>query len=106
MSHIIYVVQSFSRGRDGALVWDAPAWSQDQAFAASLSQALARRKAGVIAIEVPFDAAGNLAPEAQILSGYGAIPTSLILPSLQSTASQAVGPTVIPVEANRRAKTA
>jgi hypothetical protein len=107
MSQIIYVVQSFSRGPDGALVWDAPAWSQDQAFAASLSQALARRKAGVMTIGVACDAAGDLAPEAQILSGYGAVPTSLIVPSLQSqsASSPAVDrrPAVIPAGAQRRA---
>jgi hypothetical protein len=77
----MYVVQAFSRGADGRLVCDAPAWSQDRSFAATLTEALARTKAGVLTIEAIFNSAGEVAPEGQIIASYGQVPTSLILPA-------------------------
>jgi hypothetical protein len=80
MERIIYVVQPFSRGADGSLVFDTPAWSQDRSFAASLTHTLSRSKAGVMTIEAVFNAHGEVAPEAQILASHGSVPTSLVLP--------------------------
>jgi hypothetical protein len=77
----MYVVQAFSRGADGRLVGDAPAWSQDRSFAAMLSEALARTKAGVLTVEASFNSAGEVAPEGQIIASHGQVPTSLILPA-------------------------
>ena len=78
MGREIYVVLSFSRGHDGALARDAPAWSQDRTFAAALSHALAKRKTGVVALGTTLDASGRLSPEAEIIAAYGSVPTSLV----------------------------
>ncbi|MFL5124479.1 MAG: hypothetical protein ACJ8CS_04480 [Microvirga sp.] len=77
---IIYVVQSFSRGVDGTIVFDAPAWSRDRSFAASLSQALSHTKAGVLAVGAVFNARGEVAAVAEIVASHGIVPTSLVLP--------------------------
>ena len=93
MHRTMYVVQAFSRGADGRLVCDAPAWSQDRSFAATLTQALARTKAGVLTIEANFNSSGEVAPEGQIIASHGQVPTSLILsaalaPPIGSAAAQ------------------
>ena len=79
MERIVYVIQPFSRAENGALVWDAPAWSQDRDFAVTLSRQLSHRKAGILSAGAVLGASGELAPEAAIIGGYGRIPTSLIL---------------------------
>jgi hypothetical protein len=81
MNQIIYVVQPFSRGADGALVCDVPAWSKDRSFAASLASALSRSKAGVLTVEASFNGAGEVEPEGEIIASYGRVPTSLVLPA-------------------------
>jgi hypothetical protein len=80
MDSIVYLIQPFSRDDDGRLVFDAPAWSRDRVFAASLTQSLARRKAGVMTFGTVCDFKGELSPEAEIVDGRGFVPTSLVLP--------------------------
>jgi hypothetical protein len=77
---IIYLVQPFSRGADGGLVFDTPAWSKDRSFAASLSRALSHTKVGVLTVGAAFNALGEVAAEAEILASHGTVPTSLVLP--------------------------
>ena len=90
MDRIIYVIQSFSRGANGDLVWDAPAWSRDRAFAAMLTQSLSRTKAGVMTIGADFDASGDVAPEGEIIASHGRVPTSLLLSDTVARAKGAV----------------
>ncbi|HEY8382420.1 MAG TPA: hypothetical protein VIL09_09745 [Microvirga sp.] len=78
MDRIIYLVQPFSRGPDGSLQWDAPAWSQDHGFAASLSRALARRKVGVVTYRTTITESGELGTEADMIASYGTVPTALL----------------------------
>jgi hypothetical protein len=81
MGRILYVVQSFSRSVAGGLAWDAPAYSRDRGFAAALACGLARRKAGVLTVGAALDDAGRLADEAEIVGGFGLLPTAIILRS-------------------------
>ena len=81
MGRILYVVQSFSRSAAGGLAWDAPAYSRDRGFAAALACGLARRKAGVLTVGAALDDAGRLADEAEIVGGFGLLPTAIIVRS-------------------------
>jgi hypothetical protein len=96
---IIYVVQPFSRGTDGSLIFDTPAWSQDRSFAASLSRTLSHTKAGVLTIGAAFNANGEVAAEAEILASHGTVPTALVLPR---GLAAAVSPTEAPPQASVR----
>lgn len=97
MDRIIYLVQPFSRAPDGSMQWDAPAWSQDHGFAASLSRALARRKAGVVTLRTTITESGELGAESEMIAGYGTVPTALLTQSTSAapqparTPLQAVG---------------
>ena len=75
----IHVIQSFSGDPDGALAWDPPIWSADGCFAPVLAQSLAARKAGVIVLRMALDEDGMPAGTGEIVSGYGSVPTSLVL---------------------------
>jgi hypothetical protein len=75
MGRILYVVQSFSRSEAGGLAWEAPAYSRDRGFAAALACGLARRRAGVLTVGAALDDAGRLADEAEIVGGFGLLPT-------------------------------
>jgi len=81
MGRILYVVQSFSRSEAGSLAWDAPAYSRDRGFAAALACGLARRRAGVMTVGAALDDAGRLADEAEIVGGFGLVPTAIIVRS-------------------------
>jgi hypothetical protein len=85
---LIYIVQPFRRAETGALVWDAPAWSQDRSFAVPLSQVLQRSKSGVLTLAAGFDPSGTLSDEAEIIAGYGSVPTALVIPGRQPGAAQ------------------
>lgn len=86
VAHVVYLIQSFSRSDDGALRADPPCWSRDRAFAAALSQALGRRKAGVVAIGATLDAEGCLDRAAGIIAATGEVPTELLVPSILDVA--------------------
>ena len=75
----IHVIQSFSGDPDGALAWDPPIWSADGCFAPVLAQSLAARKAGVIVLRMALDEDGMPAGTGEIVSGFGSVPTSLVL---------------------------
>ena len=87
----IHVIQSFSGDPDGALAWDPPIWSADGCFAPVLAQSLAARKAGVIVLRMALDedgmpagtggcfVQGGTLGTGEIVSGYGSVPTSLVL---------------------------
>jgi hypothetical protein len=89
MDRMVYVVQSFSRGANGDLVWDAPAWSRDRTFAVSLTRALSRSKAGVVTIGAALSASGEVGPDGEIIASLGCVPTSLILARTVSGAADA-----------------
>jgi hypothetical protein len=76
----LYVVQPFSRDHGGSLLRDAPSWSRDRSFAVALTQALAKRKAGVITVGVALAPSGELGAEAEIVGCYGSVPTEAVLP--------------------------
>jgi hypothetical protein len=95
VDRIIYVIQAFSRGADGSLIWDAPAWSRDRAFAASLTRALSRSKAGVMTIGASFDASGAVAAEGEVLASHGCVPTSLVFPNTVTRSAEASDETLL-----------
>jgi hypothetical protein len=79
----VYVVQPFSRDGSGALVRDTPVWSRDRGFAAALLRSLAKRKAGVMVLEVALDPTGELHAEGEIIGSHGTVPVALVLEHLQ-----------------------
>jgi hypothetical protein len=81
MVQIVYVVQTFSRDRDGVLTRDAPIWSKDRSFAVSLTQSLSKRKAGVITLGLTIESADDLGEEAEIVASHGSIPLEMIIPA-------------------------
>jgi hypothetical protein len=78
MGPSIYVVQSFSRRADGAILFEEPAFSRDRDVAVALSRTFARRRAGVIALGARLDGAGRLSPDAEVIVAQGCVPMALI----------------------------
>jgi hypothetical protein len=76
---VLYLVQSYDR-RNGRLDISRAAYSRDRIFATDLAAGLAGRKEGVIAVGARIEADGSLAPEAEIIAGYGFVPTPLFFP--------------------------
>ena len=88
---VLYVIQPFTRRGNGAVILDIPAYSRDRAFAARLAQTLSQRKHGVLAVGALIDETGMLAPEAEIISGMGFMPTDLIVPHGEGSLDPAIG---------------
>jgi hypothetical protein len=84
MAQTVYVVQPFSRDRNGVLAWDAPTWSRDRSFAVSLTHSLSKRKAGVMTVGVTVDSAGGIGSEAEVVASCGTVPTAMIVSGQQS----------------------
>jgi hypothetical protein len=76
----IYVVRTFSRGKNGELLSDQPSLTGDAPLANRLAKRLARRKAGVLAFSRTVEANGTLSDEAVVLASYGHVPCSLFEP--------------------------
>jgi hypothetical protein len=96
MVQIVYVVQTFSRDRHGTLTRDAPTWSRDRSFAVSLTQSLAKRKAGVITLGVTVESDEDLGSEAEVVASHGSIPLELILPAEGKSQERRSGPLDLP----------
>jgi hypothetical protein len=73
---ILYLVQSYDR-LSGRLDISRAAYSRDRVFATDLAAGLVGRKEGVIAVGARIEPDGTLAAEAEIVAGYGFVPTSL-----------------------------
>jgi hypothetical protein len=73
---VLYLVQSYDR-RNGRLDISRAAYSRDRLFATDLAAGLVGRKDGVIAVGARIEADGSLAAEAEIVAGFGLVPTSL-----------------------------
>ncbi|TCV66315.1 hypothetical protein [Neorhizobium sp. S3-V5DH] len=69
-----FVVQSFTRGKRGALLPDIPIQATDQAHAFRMLDRLAAQKAGVVAFSRSGDPATGEYTDAVILGTYGDLP--------------------------------
>lgn len=69
-----YVVQSFQRGRRGALVPDMPVQATDEGHARRMADRLSREKVGVVAFSRAGDLDAGEYEDAVILAVFGEIP--------------------------------
>lgn len=68
-----FVVQSFERGKKGALVADQPVEAQGPEHAARMAERLSRVKTGVVAFSRRGDPATGDFEDAVIIASYGSV---------------------------------
>ncbi len=69
-----FVVQSFTRGKRGALLADTPVQATDQGHASRMLERLSKSKAGVIAFSRSGDPTTGEYNDAIILATFGELP--------------------------------
>lgn len=69
-----FVVQSFTRGKRGALLADTPVQATDQGHAFRMLERLAKSKVGVVAFSRSGDPATGEYTDAIILATFGDLP--------------------------------
>lgn len=69
-----YVVQSFERGKRGAIIADPPVEARDSNHAEKMAARLSEQKAGVIAFSRTGDPTTGDFEDAQIIAWYGIVP--------------------------------
>lgn len=69
-----FVVQSFTRGKRGALLADSAVQANDQGHAFRMLERLAKSKAGVVAFSRSGDPSTGEYTDAVVLAQYGDLP--------------------------------
>lgn len=73
----MYVVQSFTKGRRGAILMGAPILARNTAHARSAAERLASRKAGVIAFVSEGDALTGEFEDPKLIAAFGDLPEEI-----------------------------
>ncbi len=70
----MYVVQSFTKGKRGAMLADSPVEARSTAHAKAMAQRLAGRKALVVAFMREGDPQTGEYEDAKLIEAYGEVP--------------------------------
>ncbi|MCZ7451056.1 hypothetical protein V6R98_27200 [Agrobacterium sp. CCNWLW71] len=73
-----FVVQTFQRGKKGALIPDIPRPARDLLHCERVAEKLAERSAGVVAFSRTGDPESDDWEDAKIISQYGETPSELL----------------------------
>lgn len=73
-----FVVQTFQRGKKGALIPDIPRPARDRLHCERVAEKLAERSAGVVAFSRTGDPESDDWEDAMIISQYGETPSELL----------------------------
>lgn len=74
----LFIVQSYSAGKRGALLPDAPLQAQNTNHARRMAERLAARKALVVAFMRDGDAKTGEFEDAKLIDAFGAVPDEIL----------------------------